>query len=507
MSTRRTSQPFRRPSLEQCACSDCDEPEHLAATESENTLHENSETSPLLAGTSAARTPLPKLQVAGLLLVLLPESVTSTLIYPFIVQLVRSLNIVKGDPAAVGYYSGLIESCFFVTEAIFVFFWAMISDRIGRKPVVLFGSMGLAIALLGFGFSTSLFTVMASRALQGALNGNTGVVRAMLAEVTDSTNRAQAYSFTPIVWASGSTLGPLVGGMLAGPAKRFPGFNNAFWASHPYLLPCIAAGALSLTAFFSTLFFIKEVSSYGTIVSTSEHDSSDTPTYADPAKTRLSLLLTPRLISVLINHALLAILDHSYIALVAVFLATPITSGGLGLDPLQIGIILGSTGLIHGVLQSFCFAPLYRAFDPKRLYTFCMAMIIPAYACFPIINILARSKGLAYPGVWVLVVFQLLLLLPSYTAFSAMFIFISCAAPTKELLGTTNGVAQTIFSSMGAIGPAGVTSLFAASQEHHLLNGHLVYIIMCIIGAISVLCGHYLLPENPGEDILDEYGH
>ncbi|KAF8587553.1 MFS general substrate transporter [Ramaria rubella] len=482
------------------------------------------ETSFLLpSGESANKpTPLPKLQVAALLFVFLPESVTSTLIYPFIVQLVRSLNIVKGDPASVGYYSGLIESCFFVTEAIFVFFWARVSDKVGRKPVILFGSFGLSIALLCFGLSTSLFGVMASRALQGALNGNTGVVRAMLSEVTDSSNRAQAFSFTPIVWASGSTLGPLVGGMLADPANRFPAFKNWFWHRHPYLLPSMAAALLSLVAFTCTVFFIKEVIassfiskftglkkpahiSYGTITQESNGHSlaaaavDETSTPIDDSK--ISDLFTKRLICVLVNHALLAVLDHSYIALVAVFLATPITSGGLGLSPWQIGGILGMTGLVHGVLQAFCFAPLYRTFDPKQLYTFCIGMIIPAYACFPFINGLARAHGVGYPGLWVLLIFQLFLLLPSYTAFSAMFIFISNSSPTPALLGTTNGLAQTIFSSMGAIGPAGVTSLFALSMEHNLLGGHLVYVIMCSLGAIAVLASIYLLPEKPGEEV------
>jgi MFS family permease len=54
-----------------------------------------------------------------------------------------------------------------VTEAIFVFFWARVSDKIGRKPVILFGSLGLSVALMSFGFSKTLFGVMASRALQG----------------------------------------------------------------------------------------------------------------------------------------------------------------------------------------------------------------------------------------------------------------------------------------------------------------------------------------------------
>ena len=48
-----------------------------------------------------------------------------------------------------------------------MFFWARVSDKIGRKPVILFGSFGLSLALTCFGFSKTLFGVMASRALQG----------------------------------------------------------------------------------------------------------------------------------------------------------------------------------------------------------------------------------------------------------------------------------------------------------------------------------------------------
>ena len=48
---------------------------------------------------------------------------------------------------------------------------------------------------------------MPSRALSGALNGNIGVIRSIIAELTDHTNLAVAYSYQPIAWATGSTLG------------------------------------------------------------------------------------------------------------------------------------------------------------------------------------------------------------------------------------------------------------------------------------------------------------
>ncbi|KIJ26674.1 hypothetical protein M422DRAFT_236419 [Sphaerobolus stellatus SS14] len=472
------------------------------------------ETDPLISKTHPSATPLPKVQIAALLFVFLPESVTSTLIYPFVVQLVRSLHIVKGrNPASVGYYTGLIESSFFLTEAIFVSIWAHLSDRVGRKPILLFGSLGLVCALISFGYSTTLAGVLVSRAMQGVLNGNIGVARAMLTELTDSTNRDQAFSFTPVVWASGSTLGPLVGGLLARPSDRFPLFRNEFWQRHPYLLPCLAAAILSLCAFMVTVFCIHEVShpSYGTIqsiepTSNSRTEGGDHPNSPitrnnlDADEEHLSILLTPRLLRVLINHALLALLEHSYLALVALFYATPIETGGLGLSPSKLGLLLGTIGLTHGILQPFCFSPLYRTFHPKNLYTTCLAASILAYICFPVINTIARAKGNSHPAVWVIVVIQSFLLLPSYTAFSAMHIFISNAAPSPGLIGTTMGVSQTLFSAMGIIGPSGTTSLFAISQEKKLLGGNLIYVVMCIAVSVAVFTSHFSLPDDSHEE-------
>lgn len=172
---------------------------------------------------------------------------------------------------------------------------------------------------------------------------------------------------------------------------------------------------------------------------------------------KLSLLLNRRLFSIIVNQVFLAFIDQAYVALLAIFLATPIDSGGLGLSISQIGLIIGGMGLFHGILQPFCFGPLYRRFEPKTLYTLCMGLMVPMYACIPVMGWLARQHGIEYPGVWVFMGLHFILLLPSYTAFSAMYIFISCAAPTKELLGTTNGIAQTVFSTMGIIGPSGIT--------------------------------------------------
>jgi len=83
--------------------------------------------------------------------------------------------------------------------------WGRLSDRIGRRPVIMTGLLGLTLSMISFGISKSLIGLIVSRAMAGALNGNTGVLKTIIAEITDETNIAKAYSYMPIVWFVGVT--------------------------------------------------------------------------------------------------------------------------------------------------------------------------------------------------------------------------------------------------------------------------------------------------------------
>lgn len=85
--------------------------------------------------------------------------------------------------------------------------WGRLSDQIGRRPILLTGLFGLGLSMLCFGLSRTFWYVVASRALAGALNGNTGVIKCMLSEITDETNLDRGLSFMPIVWSVGNTVG------------------------------------------------------------------------------------------------------------------------------------------------------------------------------------------------------------------------------------------------------------------------------------------------------------
>lgn len=73
--------------------------------------------------------------------------------------------------------------------------------------------------------------------------------------------------------------------------------------------------------------------------------------------------------------------------------------------------------------------------------------------------------------------------------------FISAAAPDKQFLGATNGVAQMAISLIRAIAPAMSTSLFALTIEKNLMGGMLVYVIVVALSLVALRVA-FLLPRN-----------
>lgn len=62
-------------------------------------------------------------------------------------------------------------------------FWGGLSDRLGRKPILLFGCCGTVLSLLTLGLSTNFWMALFGRALGGLLNGNIGVIQTMVGEL------------------------------------------------------------------------------------------------------------------------------------------------------------------------------------------------------------------------------------------------------------------------------------------------------------------------------------
>jgi len=362
------------------------------------------EETPLLSSEQAKTppTPLPWFQFSIAMLLQLAEPLTSQVIYPFAPELIRNLGITHGNESQVGYYVGLIESLFFLTQAFTVLHWSRASDRVGRKPVILIGLFGLSMSMYCFGLSKSFWGLVLSRSLNGALNGNIGVMKSMMAELTDSTNIAQAYAYMPIGWSFGGTLGPIIGGSLSRPAERFTSLfgNNEFLKKYPYFLPCAVPATYTALAWVVTFLFLKETNPVSFSFShlfESRNDNSVlvhqqvVGSQASPApkvvrgapSVPLRSLLTPRVIIVAGNYAFLSLVDIAFRAIQPLVYSTPIELGGLGMPPSTIGQILSVYGILNGVFQALFFARIHEYWGSKKSLYRWNGVGVPCILCIP----------------------------------------------------------------------------------------------------------------------------
>ncbi|KAF9790416.1 member of major facilitator multidrug-resistance DHA1 sub-family [Thelephora terrestris] len=467
-----------------------------------------------LAPEVVKKTPVPWAQFSIVMFLQLAEPLTSQVIYPFAPELIRSLDVAKND-AEVGYYVGIMQSLFFATQACTVLHWSRLSDHIGRKPVILMGLFGLSLSMYCFALSKTFWGLVFSRALNGALNGNIGVIKSIVAEMTDHTNLALALSYQPIAWSTGVTLGPIIGGSLSRPAERFPHLfgNSKFLKEYPYFLPCAVPATFTVVAWLVTFFFLKETHPSAKPVreffcgDKKRVASEEDPLFAQPQNELekpipLRGLLTRDVLVSAANYAFLALIDISFRALQPVFLSTPVKLGGLGLDPPAIGTVMSSFGVLSGVYTVFFFSRMTDYFGAKGVYLIGMTAAVPCFTLFPIINHLARnsverSGGLGVE-VWIAVGAQVVLSVVLCLSYGAVFIFITAAAPNKASLGATNGLAQLSVSILRAVGPALASSMYSLSidEEHHYMNGGLVYYVTVLLSFGGIWVGS-LLPKRP----------
>ncbi|KAF8442386.1 MFS general substrate transporter [Boletus edulis BED1] len=457
------------------------------------------EETPLLQGKSKTRPPWS--QISLVFIAMVAEPISSAYIFPFINQLIGELGITGGDDRKIGYYAGLIESLFFVTQALTTWQWSLLSDFVGRRPVILLGLLGLSVSNFAFGLSQTLGTLIirhgcTSRCIAGVLNGNVGVMKSMLGDLTDHTNMAKVFTLVPPIFCIGTTIAPLYGGALAKPQERWPHiFRDEFWATYPYFLPCFVSGCFTLLTFFVCAIFMKESlpsKNPESEMHTARY-SSDNPHTNDIRPVRMLTLLKSYSVMIPIaNYGTLALVEIGFLVLLPLFYSSPIEIGGLGFPPPIIGTFLAIFGIVDGIVQALVAAKLVELIGAKRVFCWAVLWFYPLILLFPIMSAFVTAQGGVGPIIWILLVLQLLFMVLMDLSYSVIFIFVTRAAPGKQSLGSVNGLSQSLTSIARAIGPALINSLFAASKEYNILGGNLVYVILALLTTILVVLSRRL---------------
>ena len=120
--------------------------------------------------------------------------------------------------------------------------------------------------------------------------------------------------------------------------------------------------------------------------SNSEYDSSG-------RESRASSFLTRELLFIYLNYAALSFLDMGYYVLIPLFYSTSISLGGLGLNPLIIGITLGTFGCINAVIQAKLLGPLIRKYGARKMYIVSCPSLFVCLTLYPIMRFLAQLSG------------------------------------------------------------------------------------------------------------------
>jgi MFS family permease len=203
-----------------------------------------------------------------------------------------------GDDTNASFYAGLLVSAFAVAEACTAMTWGTVSDRYGRKPVILMGLAGTALSSLIFGFATNFWVALGARVIGGLLNGNVAVMQTMVAEMCKKpewerkwTNlcvrvstvadfgSAKAYAMPPFMWSLGMIIGAAMGGFLAEPARYYPFLFSldGLFGKFPYLLPNLVAVGFILIALIQGYFLLEETNPRFQSLTRDTEDSDDGP--------------------------------------------------------------------------------------------------------------------------------------------------------------------------------------------------------------------------------------
>ena len=110
--------------------------------------------------------------------------------------------------------TGFLASVYSMMGFLFTPFWGRLSDRIGRRPVLLYSIFGTAVGYAFFAFASSLWFLFASRIIDGITGGNIGTAQAYLSDITPPQDRAKNFGLFGATFGIAFAIGPLIGSAL-----------------------------------------------------------------------------------------------------------------------------------------------------------------------------------------------------------------------------------------------------------------------------------------------------
>lgn len=255
------------------------------------------------------------------------------------------LPLLPGYAARFGaslFVTGLIYSSYPLMQIISTPILARLSDRFGRKPILMLSIAGTVTALLVLGFANALWMLFASRLLDGITGGNISVAQAYISDITSDEDRGKAFGLIGAAFGLGFIIGPVTGGMLSTYGLHVP--------------PLFAAGLAAMNLLLVT-FLLRE-----SLSRERRAEIASAPAHGFNIHQLASALRMPRVgplmwVRIVIGFTF-AVFEGGFALWAAM---------ALGLDARGIGFVLAYVGVISVIIQMGLIGPLTKRFRDPHL--------------------------------------------------------------------------------------------------------------------------------------------
>lgn len=244
-----------------------------------------------------------------------------------------------GSDALAGVWNGAFVAMWAAMQFLASPVIGSLSDRYGRRPVILISCAGLALDWMLMALAPNLWWLAVGRILGGLTSSSFTAIYAYMADITAPENRARAYGLIGAAFSGGFVLGPVVGGFLGEIGTRAP-----FWF----------AAALSGVAFLYGLFILPESLPV-------EKRMLFSWRRANPIGAMSLLLRKAELTGLAVVNFLLYFSHHVFSAIFVLY-----AMHRYGWGPREVGLLLAGVGVIDMVMQGMVVGPVTKALGDRN---------------------------------------------------------------------------------------------------------------------------------------------